>query len=385
MSEKSEVQEAGAESAQSSDFKLDMKYLVKALVKYHASDLHLRVGRPPLFRVNGKLIVAKMPVLTSNEAEKIICGILSPKQLSELENNKQIDLSFKVDELGRFRCNVFYQRNTIAAAVRMIPYAVPKIGELGLPPVLKELCMRLKGLILVTGPTGSGKSTTLTAMTQYINETSHVHILALEDPIEFVYRDIKATITQREIGSDALSMSAALIAGLRQDPDVILLGEARDSATIEAALTAAETGHLVMTTLHTNDAKSSIDRILDVCRGSNQNQVRHQLASTLAAVISQQLVLRADGKGLVPACEVMIKSPAIEECIKKNESNRLQEFISNSNNYYHMQSMNQSLEQLVRSNTVTLDEALKHSSNPDDLRLIFSGLNREEGYNPPSS
>jgi len=166
---------------------------------------------------------------------------------------------------------------------------------------------------------------------------------------------------------------------------VILLGEARDSATIEAALTAAETGHLVMTTLHTNDAKSSIDRILDVCRGSNQNQVRHQLASTLAAVISQQLVLRADGKGLVPACEVMIKSPAIEECIKKNESNRLQEFISNSNNYYHMQSMNQSLEQLVRSNTVTLDEALKHSSNPDDLRLIFSGLNREEGYNPPSS
>jgi twitching motility protein PilT len=364
--------------------KIDMKYLVRALVKYNASDLHVKVGRPPLFRVNGELIPSKMSPLTSEDAEKIIFGVLSSKQISELEKKRSIDLSFHVNALGRFRCNVYFQKGTVSAAVRMIPIAVPNIDSLGVPAVLKELCHRPKGLLIVTGATGSGKSTTLAAMIQHINETQHSHVLAIEDPIEFVYKDLKSSITQREVGSDTPNIKEALLAGLRQDPDIIMIGEIREPETIQAALTAAETGHLVITTLHTNDAKSSIDRILDIFKGDSQNQVRIQLASTLIGVISQQLLLRKDGGGRIPACEVMVKSPVIENYILNNQLDRIQDAIGNSTAYYKMQSMNQALEKLILSESISLEEALKASPSPDDLKLSLSGVQRSEGYSPVS-
>jgi twitching motility protein PilT len=365
--------------------RVDMKYLIHALIKYNASDLHVRVGRPPLYRINGKIVATKMSELTQEQAEQIIFGILSDKQLVELQEKRQIDLSFRIKDYGRFRCNVFYQRGSISAAVRMIPLSVPSMDDLGIPDVLKELVLRPRGLILITGATGSGKSTTLAAAIQYINETSHVHVLCIEDPIEFVYRDIKATITQREVGSDTHSLQSGLFAGLRQDPDVMMIGEMRDYQMIQGALTAAETGHLVLSTLHTNDTKSTIGRILDVFPAESKNQVRLQLASSLVAVISQQLLVRADGSGRVAACEIMVMSPAIREYILKNEIEKIPEAIATSNNYYKMQTMNQALERLVKAKTVSLDVALQSSNNPDDLRLKLSGIDREGGYEMAAS
>jgi twitching motility protein PilT len=360
--------------------KIDMKYLVRALIKYNASDLHLKVGRPPLYRINGKLIPAKMEELSLELVESIIFGVLTGKQKAELDTKRQIDLSFEFKDFGRFRCHVFFQRGGISAAIRTIPMTIPSIEDLGVPSVLRDLCRRPRGLLLITGATGSGKSTTLAGMIQYINENQHVHILTIEDPIEFVYRDVKATVTQREVGSDIITMKEGLHGGLRQDPDVIVIGELRDFETIQLALTAAETGHLVISTLHTNDAVSSIKRILDVFPAVAQSQVRIQLASVLVGVLSQQLLIRADGSGRVPACEVMVKSPAIENYILKNEIDRLPEAVSSSNNYYKMQTMNQALERLVKASQVSAEEALKASSNPDELRLRMSGMTRDQGY-----
>jgi twitching motility protein PilT len=367
-------------AGESASPRIDMKYLIHALIKYNASDLHIRVGRPPLYRINGKIVATKMPELTQEQAEQIVYGVLSDKQLVDLHEKRQVDLSFRIKDYGRFRCNVFFQRGSISAAVRMIPLNVPNIDELGVPSVLKELVLRPRGLILITGATGSGKSTTLASVIQYINETSHVHILSIEDPIEFVYRDIKATITQREVGSDTHSLQEGLYAGLRQDPDVMMIGEMRDYHMIQGALTAAETGHLVLSTLHTNDAKSTIGRIMDVFPPEAKNQVRIQLASSLLAVISQQLLVRADGSGRSVACEVMVMSPAIREYILKNELERIPEAIGSSSNYYKMQTMNQALEMLVKTKVITLEGALRSSNNPDDLRLRLSGIDREGGY-----
>jgi twitching motility protein PilT len=372
--------EEGGQGKPGPTAKLDMKYLVRALIKYNASDLHIKVGRPPLYRINGKLIPAKMPEVTPEQAQSVTFGVLSDRQIRELDERRQVDLSFRVKDLGRFRCNVYFQRGTISAAVRMIPMTIPNFDTLGVPAVVKELAHRPRGLLLITGATGSGKSTTMASLLQHINETSHVHILAIEDPIEFVYRDLKASITQREVGSDTQSLGDALRAGLRQDPDVIMIGEMRDREMISGALTAAETGHLVISTLHTNDTKSTIDRIVDVFPPEAKNQVRIQLAACLVGVVTQQLVIRADGSGRVPACEVMVKSPTIEEYILKGDLEKIPEAIANSSNYYKMQTMNQALERLVHAGTVTADEAAKVSSNPDDLRLRLQGFTREEGY-----
>ena len=360
--------------------KYDMKYLVKALVKYNASDLHIKAGRPPLFRVNGKLVPAKLPELKPEQTESIIHQILTANQVKDLETKRSLDFSFRVRDFGRFRCNLYYQRGSLSAAVRMIPFDIPNIADLGVPEVLMELCRKPRGLLLVTGPTGSGKSTTLAAIVQHLNENSHIHILTIEDPIEFVYRDLKASVTQREVGSDTPSLSEALYAGLRQDPDVIMIGELRDRDMIQGALTAAETGHLVLSTLHTNDAKSTIDRIIDVFPAEAKNQVRIQLASTLVGVVSQQLLVRADGRGRVPACEVMVKSPTIEDAIVKNELAKLGDIIAHSSSYYKMQSMNMALEHLIKTGVVTAEEALKCSVSQDDLKLRLSGMLREEGY-----
>jgi twitching motility protein PilT len=240
---------------------------------------------------------------------------------------------------------------------------------------LKDLALRPRGLILITGATGSGKSTTLSAIVQHINETRPVHILTIEDPIEFIYRDMKSTITQREVGLDTHTFKDALYAGLRQDPDVIMVGELRDWDTIHIALTAAETGHLVISTLHTRDARSSIERIIDVCPPEAKNQVRMQLASALVGVVSQQLLPRADGTGRVPACEVMINSPVIENYIRKNEAQKIPEAMVNSNSYYKMQTFNQDLQRLVKRKMVSFEDAMKVSPNPDDLRLALNGMN----------
>ncbi len=262
----------------------------------------------------------------------------------------------------------------------MIPLEIPQLDDLGVPQVVKELCRRPRGLLLVTGATGSGKSTTLAAMIQYINETTHSHILAIEDPIEFSFRDIKSTITQREVGSDVHSLEEGLHGGLRQDPDVIMIGELRDKEMIELALTAAETGHLVISSLHTNDAKSTIDRIVDVFSGDAKSQVRIQLAATLVGVISQQLLPKADGTGRVCVCEVMLNSPTITSCILRDELDRIPEAIANSSDYYKMQTLNQALEKLVVAQVITIEEALQASSNPDDLKLRMSGVVREQNF-----
>lgn len=360
--------------------RISARALIRALTKYSASDLHLKAGRPPLYRIHGKLVPAKMQLFTAEQVQEIVYSLLSHKQIAELERKRHIDFSFMDREQGRFRANVYFQKGTVSAAIRGIPMVVPSIDVIGVPSVLRQLCHRQRGLILITGATGSGKSTTMAAMLQHINENRYVHIVSAEDPIEFVYRDVKASITQREVGSDITSFHEALHAGLRQDPDVIMIGEMRDRETIQAALTAAETGHLVISTLHTNDAKSTIDRILDVFPGDAQNQIRIQLAASLVAVISQQLLTKADGTGVVPACEVLIKSPVIETYLRKDERERIPEAMANSNAYYQMQTMNMALEKLVKTGTITAEEAIKHSPNPDDLRLILAGITREEGY-----
>lgn len=375
-----------AEDAQNHDplnpstqgLRLHLKYLIRAMVKYNASDLHLKVDRPPIYRINGRLIPAKMPNLTNDLIRSTLLSILSKRQLRELEEKRQIDFSFETKGTGRIRCNVFYQRDTISAALRMIPMTLPNLHELGVPLVLKELCEKPRGLLLITGSSSAGKSTTLAALVHHLNETSPLHILMIEDPMEFSHQDIKSCITQREVGSDTGSMQDALEAGLRQDPDVIVIGEMRDLETIQAALTAAETGHLVISTLHTNDAKSTIDRILDVFPPHAQNQIRIQLASTLVGVVSQQLLMRANGSGLVPACEVMINSPTIEDCLRKNDRARIPDIIATSSSYYKMQSMNMALEKLVTDGIITEEEAIRSSNNPADLQLRLSGVTAQD-------
>jgi twitching motility protein PilT len=354
-----------------------LKSLVEALVKFSASDLHLKVGRPPIFRINGKLVPAKMAALTSEDVQEMIDGLLNTRQRRDLENKLQVDLSFRLSDLGRFRCNVYHQRNTLSAAIRMIPFQIPRLEDLGVPPAMKELVQRQHGILLVTGSTGAGKSTTLAALIQYLNEHHPIHILTIEDPIEFVYRDLKASVTQRELGTDAISTHDALSAGLRQDPDVVVVGEMRDPDTMRVALTAAETGHLVLSTLHTVDAKGTIERILDMVPPAAQNQMRIQLASTLVGVISQQLVMRADKKGRILAAEVMVNSPAIEAAIMENQVERIPELISSSNHYYQMQSMDQSLLKLCQSGVITPTEAIKASSRPAELTQLLSGIVRD--------
>jgi twitching motility protein PilT len=351
------------------EVKVQLKNLIRAMVKYNASDLHLKANRPPTYRINGKLIPAKMHDFSADQVRTLLFGILSKRQIRDLEEKRQIDFSFDARGVGRIRCNVFFQRESLSAALRM---------DLHIPPVLQELCQRPRGLLLITGSSGAGKSTTLAALIRHMNENNPIHILTIEDPIEFSHKDIRACITQREIGTDALSVKGALEAGLRQDPDVIIIGEMRQFDTIEAALTAAETGHLVISTLHTNDAKSTIDRILDVFPADAQNQVRYQLASTLIGIMSQQLLIRADRSGLVPACEILINSPTLEDCIRKNERSKISEIIVNSSSYYKMQTMNMALEKLVISGMIHPDEAIQASNNPADLELRLSGVAPQE-------
>jgi twitching motility protein PilT len=345
--------------------------LLKVLVEKGGSDLHLKFNRPPLMRIKGELVPSDLPVISKDEMKAMLYSMLTELQIKKLENERELDFSFFVEGLARFRGNIFHQMGHLGVVFRAIPMRIKTVEELNLPSVLNDLVQRKQGIILVTGPTGSGKSTTLAAMIHRINETRHDHVITIEDPIEFVHTDKISLINQREIGYDTKSFSEALKRALRQDPDIILVGEMRDPETISIAMTAAETGHLVLSTLHTNDAKQSIDRIIDTFPPEQQHQVRMQLAMTLCATVSQRLVRTSDGKGRVAAIEIMINTPTIRKLIEEGKIGMIDKIMAESASLYKMQTYNQHLFQLVKDGIITREDALSISLNPNDLKIMF--------------
>ncbi len=355
---------------------MELNEILKVAIKGGASDIHLKIGLPPLFRVDGALVPLRDGErVTLEEMKTMAFAMMNPVQKARFEEQREADLAYGVPGLGRFRVNIFQQRGTIGIVLRVIPFGVKTVQELHLPEVVEAISGEHRGLILVTGTTGSGKSTTLAAMIEQINSERTSHIMTIEDPIEFLIRDRRSIVNQREIGVDTHSFANALRGALRQDPDVILVGEMRDFETIETALTAAETGHLVMSTLHTLDATETINRIISVFPPYQQKQVRLQLSTVLKAVISQRLVPRADGKGRVPALEILVSTGLVRELIAdKDRTKELSEAIAKGHTTYGMQSFDQSLMQLVKEGLVTYEEALKNVSNPDDFALRYRGI-----------
>lgn len=335
---------------------MDIAELLAKVVQAGASDLHLTVGIPPTMRLHGELApVDGYPVLVPDVVESIIEKITTPAQRERFREAGEVDFSYGFSGVGRFRVNIFRQRGAPALVLRVINFNIPTFAELGLPPIIQQICNKRDGLVLVTGPTGSGKSTTLAAMVDYINSTRSAVIITLEDPIEFLHKHKKGIVNQREVGSDTLSFAAGLRAALREDPDVILVGEMRDLETMENALRAAETGHLVLSTLHTRGAAYSIDRIIDFFPPHQQSQVRAQLANALQAVISQQLLPRADRPGRVAAVEVMIATPAIRNLIREGKTHQIDSVIETSA-AVGMQSMDAALKQLYRAGLISREE-----------------------------
>ncbi len=341
-----------------------------------ASDVHLKAGLPPIFRIKGELrTVRDVPALSREVIATFAMGMMSERQRSEFENNLETDLAYGTPDGVRYRVNVFQQRGMVGMVMRLIPPEVPSFERLNLPPTVLKLADEMRGLVLVTGITGSGKSTTLAAMIDYINTRQACHIVTVEDPVEYAFRDKRSIINQRELGFDTKSFSRALRAALRQDPDVILVGEMRDLETTEIAMVAAETGHLVLSTLHTVDATETINRIISIFPPHQQIQVRLQLAGILKGVISQRLVPRADGKGMVPAVEIMVGTARVRELIGDPQRTReIHDAISTGRDPYGMISFDQSLAELVRGKLVTYEEALRHSTTPDDFALVFRGV-----------
>jgi twitching motility protein PilT len=354
------------------DFTLDD--LLRELVQQGGSDLHIHVGEPPFFRIDGNITRAKkFPVLSNEDAKELLYSILSEERRKRFEKTLELDLSYTIPDLARFRVNIFQQRGCIGAALRLIPIKVQTIDELGLPQVFKQLALIPRGFILVTGPTGSGKSTTLAAMIEHINTNKKGNIITIEDPIEFVHTDKLCAINQREIGVDAPSFADALKHVMRQNPDVILVGEMRDLETISSAITAAETGVLVFATLHTNNAVQTIDRIIDVFPVEQQEQVRLQLAVNLQAIISQTILPRADGKGRVVAFEIMIAIPAIRSLIREGKAHQMYTIIQSSGGY-GMRTLDSDLLELVKNKLVTYEEALARSPNPKEFEQRVSRI-----------
>jgi twitching motility protein PilT len=355
---------------------VDLNELLKVAVASGASDLHLKVGSYPMMRVNGMLVVAsEAKRLERADTEAMAGALFSPEHLEKFRKSQEVDLAYSVTGLGRFRCNVYQQRGTVAMVLRVIPHKVKKIDELGLPPVLKHIAQEERGLVLVTGTTGSGKSTTLAAMIDHINSTRSAHIMTIEDPIEYLHRDYQSIVNQREVAVDTRSFSYALRSALRQDPDVILVGEMRDHETVETALLAAETGHLVFSTLHTLDATETVNRIISVFPPHQQRQVRIQLASVLKAAISQRLMPRADGLGRVAAVEVMVTTAFIRDCIvDKDKTAMIHNAIAAGTSQYGMQTFDQSIFTLYQQGFVTLEEALRWASNVDEFKLKVQGI-----------
>ena len=350
--------------------------LLGSVEAFGASDLHLTAGSPPVVRVHGDLAqIDGLPALTPKETQELLYRILSTEQQKRLEVDRQIDISYAIPGVARFRVNVFFQRGAVAAAFRLIPHKILSLEELGLPSGLHEMAKRPRGLVLVTGPTGSGKSTTLASMIDEINRTRAGHILTIEDPIEFLHRHGRCLVNQREIGSDAVGFAEALRAGLRQDPDVILLGEMRDLETIATALTAAETGHLVFATLHTRGAAGTIDRIIDVFPAGQQGQVRAQLAAALEGIVTQTLLPTTDGRGRAAAVEILLPDYAVRNMVRQRKLEQIYS-VMQTGTARGMQTMEQSLCELVLRGTVSKAAAVESSSYPDQL----AGLLERSGY-----
>lgn len=355
---------------------MELNDILNIAVKARGSDIHLKSGQFPIVRIDGKLHpIPNTTRLTPDMISTLAMGIMNERQKKQFTEHYEADLAYGVPGLGRFRVSAYSQRGSVAMVFRTIPFTIPSLEALNLPPVLKKIATEERGLILVTGTTGSGKSSTLAAMIDYINDNRTANIITIEDPVEFLHRDRKSIISQREVGFDTASFGTALKSALRQDPDVILVGEMRDLETIETAMAAAETGHLVMSTLHTLDATETINRIISVFPPYHQRQVRTQLSSVIKGVISQRLVPRADGKGRVPAVEVMIGTARIRECIDEElKTKQIPEAIAQGVISYGMQTFDQSLMKLFSSKLISYEEAVRQSSNPDDFALKVSGI-----------
>jgi twitching motility protein PilT len=348
----------------------DFADVLLQVMERNASDLHLTAGSPPMIRQHGKLHALDYPVLTPQMTREVVYSILTNDQRQRLETDWQIDLAYSIPGKARYRVNVYFQRASLSAAFRLIPSEMPKLRDLDLPPVLQEFAKKPRGFVLVTGPTGSGKSTTLAAMLDLINETRQEHILTIEDPIEFLHRHKKCIVNQRELGADAQTFALGLKAALRQDPDVILVGEMRDLETISTALTAAETGHLVFATLHTQDTAQTVDRIVDVFPPDQQQQVRVQLSVSLQGIVTQQLLPKADGQGRVVATEVLVPTPAVRNLLREGKTHQIYSALQ-TGAQFGMQTMDTALAQLVRDQKITRELAESRSSTPEELRRLM--------------
>jgi twitching motility protein PilT len=345
--------------------------LLKATLELGGSDLHLSIGSPPQVRVDGHLRRLELPVLTPDVVKSLCYSVLTDAQKKKFEETWELDLAFGLRGVGRFRCNVFNQKGAVGAVYRLIPEKIRPLEELGLPPVLSELADRPRGLVLVTGPTGSGKSTTLAAMIDRINQAKPAHILTIEDPIEYLHQHKRALVNQRELFSDTQSFTLALRAALREDPDVVLVGERRDLETMEAAMKLAETGHLTMATLHTNSAAQTITRIIDAFPAHQQAQIRTQLSLVLEGIVCQALLPKASGNGRVAALEILVANPAIRNLIRDDKIHQIYGTMQAGQEKFGMQTMNQSLARLVERRVITRDAAFSTSSNRDELVMIL--------------
>ena len=355
---------------------VSMEELLNLMVQRGGSDLHLSVGAPPKVRIDGRLVDTEYEVLQPEMTKKLVYSVLSADQIAKFEKTLELDFSFGVANLGRFRTNAFMQRGTVAAVLRVIPFEVYDFDQIGMPrKVCEWICNLQKGLVLCTGATGSGKSTTLASMVDYVNLNMQGHIVTIEDPIEFLHRNKTCLVNQREVGGDTHGFEHALRSVLRQDPDVVLIGEMRDLVTIEAALTLAETGHLTFATLHTSDAVQTMNRIVDVFPAHQQQQIRTMLSFTLQAVLCQQLIPRAQGKGRVLAAEIMVANPAIRALIRDNKSHQIASIIQ-TGGQFGMKTMNQSIFELYRGGQISYEDAFNHSPDPAELERLLQRTGR---------
>lgn len=354
----------------------DINQLLKASAAKEASDLHIKVGSPPVFRIHGKLTpFESVDKIMVDDVMKIAKTVMTPAQIDAFRKKNDLDFAYSVPGLGRFRCNAFVQRGAIGFVFRLIPFNIPSFDDLNMPEVITKVAKEERGMVLVTGITGSGKSTTMASMINYINNTRSANIITIEDPIEYLHRDQRCIVNQREVGSDTASFSYSLRAALRQDPDVILVGEMRDLETIETAMSAAETGHMVMSTLHTTDATETVNRIISVFPPHQHAQIRTQLSSIIKGIISQRLVPKADGKGRVPAVEVMLGTSLIKECIvDPAKTKMIPEYIAQGKLHYGMQTFDQSLFDFYQAGTISYEDALRYSTNADDFKLKVQGI-----------
>jgi twitching motility protein PilT len=364
-----------ARAAPGAEPEFRLRAALEQMVRAQASDLHLKVGRAPVLRVHGKLVETALAVLRPEDAQRCADQLLDARQKEEFAGRREIDFAIGVQGLGRFRVNLFQQRGTLSFAIRAIPFEIPSLADLMLPPVLGQIALAPRGLVLVTGITGSGKSTTLASMLRFMNERRAVNIVTIEDPIEFLHRDNRSLISQREVGTDTLSFNEALRHVLRQDPDVVMLGEIRDHTSMETVLKAANTGHLVLATLHTTDATRTVGRILSFFPNHEHAEVRQLLGDALRAIISMRLIPRAQGPGRVPALEILVNSAAVADRIREGERlHTLADLIAEGRTQYGMQTFDQSLMDLYRDGRITQEDALVYATNPAEFALRASGI-----------